>query len=384
MAPLFSFLLHRNDLCSPVTLRTCSWYAASVEHTRSKLTMVRSVSYAPRPAALQRSDWLQKCDRRYVSIPDRTSIRWPAPIARQSLWSVGGGYPGQITGRGRIVGWSGAVPYDLKSEERWETMPGSDGPWSWPLRSPINDWKAAEKNAVEWLRWLGYRDARLTPPGPDGGIDVIARGALAQVKWQGTPVSLSTVQQLFGARGRRDGDLFFFTNAGYTQRALDYAEQNGIAAFMYDVGTGAISAVTSDAHRAWNNKQRLRRRAEQQARRAAEHAKRVASAGRDPEAARARTRLYKRFGVALLLATPVWWILATIVTDSPSLWRGTPGVLMLLVGLVTLGAASQWDKAINDAVGKGISRHVPAAASQDASTMSDKGEIANEPPADVD
>ena len=59
-------------------------------------------------------------------------------------------------------------------------------------------------------------------------------------------------------------------------------------------------------------------------------------------------------------------------------------MLMLLVGLVTLGAASQWDKAINDAVGKGTLRQVPAAASPDVSTTSDRGEMANEPPADVD
>ena len=53
-----------------------------------------------------------------------------------------------------------------------------------------------EEVAAEWLRFWGYVDARRTRSGPDGGADVVATGAVAQVKAWMTPIGSPHVQQL--------------------------------------------------------------------------------------------------------------------------------------------------------------------------------------------
>src|SRR5437763_10631632 len=52
------------------------------------------------------------------------------------------------------------------------------------IRSPDE----AELVAAEWMRHLGFPDARCTGAGTDGGVDVRSAGAGAQVKAQLSPV----------------------------------------------------------------------------------------------------------------------------------------------------------------------------------------------------
>jgi len=51
-----------------------------------------------------------------------------------------------------------------------------------PAVSAFGDDREAEEMAARWLRRFGHTDAVVTPPGPDNGIDVAARGAVAQIK----------------------------------------------------------------------------------------------------------------------------------------------------------------------------------------------------------
>lgn len=58
---------------------------------------------------------------------------------------------------------------------------------------------AAEAYAAEVMRALGFRDARVTPPGNDGGIDVVSDRGIAQVKMEGLPTGRPALQALTGA-----------------------------------------------------------------------------------------------------------------------------------------------------------------------------------------
>lgn len=85
------------------------------------------------------------------------------------------------------------------------------------------------------MRQLGFPDAAVTVGGADGGIDVHAAGALAQVKWRGGMVGRPELQNLFGARGNDfSKSLLFFAASDYSQHAVEYAESMSIALFVYN------------------------------------------------------------------------------------------------------------------------------------------------------
>lgn len=109
--------------------------------------------------------------------------------------------------------------------------------------------RAAEENAAARMRELGFVDARATGHGPDGGIDVRASNALAQVKWKGAQTGRPELQNLYGARGlHHDKQLLFFTASGYSKDAIYYANMVGIALFTYDP-TGALTSHNDLARR---------------------------------------------------------------------------------------------------------------------------------------
>lgn len=111
----------------------------------------------------------------------------------------------------------------------------------------ISSPREAELNAAKCMRQLGYADATATAPGADGGIDVRASGAVAQVKWEAHQTGRPTVQNLYGARGRdHDLDMLFFSSSSYSSHALAYADEVGIALFTYDP-LGSITAANSHA-----------------------------------------------------------------------------------------------------------------------------------------
>ncbi|WP_181062474.1 restriction endonuclease [Nocardia cyriacigeorgica] len=130
----------------------------------------------------------------------------------------------------------------------------------------------AEENAAVQMRSLGYEDARVTERGADGGIDVRATGAVAQVKWRAGQVGRPELQRLFGARGKRyDLRLFFFAAAPFTAHAIEYADDVEMALFTYDP-TGRVTPVNATATKILvevrkkdSDRQRERRQAAQRA-----------------------------------------------------------------------------------------------------------------------
>ncbi|MFC8678056.1 restriction endonuclease [Streptomyces griseorubiginosus] len=93
----------------------------------------------------------------------------------------------------------------------------------------------AELVAVDWMRYLGFTDASATPVGADEGIDVLAARAVAQVKMEGSPTSRPVVQQLHGVASAQKKKAVFFSLAGYTPPAFDWASRHDIALFQYDL-----------------------------------------------------------------------------------------------------------------------------------------------------
>lgn len=83
------------------------------------------------------------------------------------------------------------------------------------------------------MRYMGFTDARRTPTGSDGGLDVVASDAVAQVKDYGTTISRPTLQQLVGAAFGRQ--CLFFSRQGFTREAVEYAADVDMALFRFDL-----------------------------------------------------------------------------------------------------------------------------------------------------
>lgn len=113
----------------------------------------------------------------------------------------------------------------------------------------ISSWQQAEHNAARWMRHWGYADAVARPGGPDAGIDIRARGALGQVKYQAAQVGRPELQRFVGARPKGStAQLIFFTGSGYTTTALAYAQEWDIALFRYRLD-GTMTPANDTARR---------------------------------------------------------------------------------------------------------------------------------------
>ena len=112
----------------------------------------------------------------------------------------------------------------------------------------------AEQLAAAYMRWLGFADAATNGSvhTPDQGIDVVARGAVAQVKANfRSAVKRPALAQLVGDASvprYASCDLLFFA-VSYGQDALDYAAQQTarpLSLFAFDAA-GGVAAVNAHA-----------------------------------------------------------------------------------------------------------------------------------------
>ncbi|MFF0966058.1 restriction endonuclease [Streptomyces sp. NPDC003703] len=113
----------------------------------------------------------------------------------------------------------------------------------------ISSWQQAEHNAARWMRHWGYADAVARPGGPDAGIDIRARDALGQVKYQAAQAGRPELQRFVGARPKGStAQLIFFTGSDYTTTALAYAREWDIALFRYRLD-GTMTPANDTARR---------------------------------------------------------------------------------------------------------------------------------------
>lgn len=115
-----------------------------------------------------------------------------------------------------------------------------------PPPQPIHSPYEAEELAARWMRWAGFRDAIATPRGADRGIDVGSAAALAQVKYHLRPIGRPALQQLHGVAALEKKRSFFFSHAGYTPQAREFADAVGIALFQF-TSEGTVRAINRPA-----------------------------------------------------------------------------------------------------------------------------------------
>lgn len=116
----------------------------------------------------------------------------------------------------------------------------ADGRW-------VDGWRSAEKSMLKAMKGLGFADVRRTASGADSGIDLESRGAVAQLKyWPSQKVGRPVAQQLCGAAGHKRALLFAFGAKPYSNHAMEWASEHGVALFAFDL-CGVVVPVTQYA-----------------------------------------------------------------------------------------------------------------------------------------
>lgn len=111
----------------------------------------------------------------------------------------------------------------------------------------VDTWQEAEGLAVWHMRTMGFTGVALTVGGADGGVDVSADGAVAQVKFTSAPIGGPVVQQLRGAAHAAKHALFY-SLSGYTTSAVAFGDAAGVALFTFDRTAGVSAANTTGRH----------------------------------------------------------------------------------------------------------------------------------------
>jgi tetratricopeptide (TPR) repeat protein len=120
---------------------------------------------------------------------------------------------------------------EFSDEELYEYLENSiDPPEPRLIRNP----KHAEQNARDWMEYWGWSDARVTPDGPDGGVDVESSEAIAQVKMEGKPIGRPPLQALYGLGIHQKKTALFFSLSGYTSQAIEWADEVDMPLFAFD------------------------------------------------------------------------------------------------------------------------------------------------------
>lgn len=149
-------------------------------------------------------------------------------------------------GEGRLDVCTGVCPVDsletlIASETNFFSVTNPLCFWAGVLGVTVFSWEVAEALAVAHMKQLGFLDARPTQRGADGGLDVVSSDAAAQVKALAVPVGAPDVQKLRGAAHGYKTALFY-SQAGYTSQAFDYAGEAGVGLFRFD----SANEVTPD------------------------------------------------------------------------------------------------------------------------------------------
>ena len=139
-----------------------------------------------------------------------------------------------------------SVPLMLDIASRDRTGGYVEMPAARLIRTP----RDAEEYAAEVMEAIGFTNVRLSPVGPDGGIDVTSDEALAQVKLEGRRSTREQLQRLTGITLTQGTAAIFFSLAGYTKAALDWAEATDMALFefAYDGSLDARSSLAVDLY----------------------------------------------------------------------------------------------------------------------------------------
>lgn len=94
----------------------------------------------------------------------------------------------------------------------------------------------AEHHAARWMKYWGFYDAKVNGAtnAADGGIDIVATNAQAQVKYWSSPVGIQPINEFEGASSGLGEVKIFFSKSGYSKRAISRADQCKIALFTFN------------------------------------------------------------------------------------------------------------------------------------------------------
>ncbi|MBM7276702.1 restriction endonuclease [Gordonia rubripertincta] len=110
----------------------------------------------------------------------------------------------------------------------------------------------AEIVATQIMRKIGFADAQQTQRASDQGRDIVASGAIAEVKWKSAPAGRPDTQKLGGALlreqrlFRRNDKMLFFSKSGFSPHAVSYADDVSMALFEFGLD-GKAKAVNKHA-----------------------------------------------------------------------------------------------------------------------------------------
>ncbi|MFJ2739778.1 hypothetical protein ACIO3O_08925 [Streptomyces sp. NPDC087440] len=102
--------------------------------------------------------------------------------------------------------------------------------------------------AALFLKWLGFRDVLQSPEHPASGIDLRARGLIAQVDPRTEPSTLRDVETLWLHGLNSEAQPVFFSLTGYVPEARERAESLGVPLFVMDL-TGTPQPANHAADR---------------------------------------------------------------------------------------------------------------------------------------
>ena len=145
-------------------------------------------------------------------------------------------------------------PIATVAPQKVATTPRAALPWP-PLgerprpRASCTD-REAEFLARDWMLYLGAGGSKVSSATRDGGMDVISKHFVAEVKHHASPVPPAMVRQIFGAAVAEQKQALFFALSGYSTAAIEFAERTGVALFVYDYASGTLHAKSPNAAKA--------------------------------------------------------------------------------------------------------------------------------------
>lgn len=115
----------------------------------------------------------------------------------------------------------------------------------WPRPEPlpfgVSD-AGAEVLVRDWMRHLGAADAETTRTSKDGGIDVVSRRYVAQVKNYRGSVGAPEIRELYGVAQQDGRQPLFFTSGAFTAEAVRFADDVQMALLSYNAVDAALFA----------------------------------------------------------------------------------------------------------------------------------------------
>ena len=110
--------------------------------------------------------------------------------------------------------------------------------------------------AAQWIHVWGDHEVEVTSQSHDSGIDVQSWSCLGQVKFYSNgKVGAPEIRELRGATSVDNARFatFFTFSTGYTNEAINFADQAGVALFQFDVATLTFFSVNLQAETVLNH-----------------------------------------------------------------------------------------------------------------------------------